>query len=354
LTSQKVTESRSTLGNQHSMRNKLSHMTAVPLLMLLCGGSLVNAIVDSDNYVHHPEAIKFIDEMTSKHQFDRQQLASLFAKAEKKQSILDAIARPAEKTKPWSEYRKIFVNEQRIEQGVEFWKKNAAALKRAETEFGVPAQIIVAILGVETRYGRNIGSYRVVDALSTLAFDYPNRAPFFRSELEHFLLLTREQKKDPLELIGSYAGAMGYGQFMPSSYREFSVDFNGDGFNDIWNNEEDAIGSVANYFKQHGWMSGQPITTMATVKDGFDRTILNEKLEPTRSLTVLESLGYLGEQSFPKDNLATAMELSGDDGMQYWLGLTNFYVITRYNNSQLYAMAVFQLSEIVKQRYQSS
>ena len=314
-------------------------------------------VLGSTTYQSHPEAIKFIDEMVVEHKFDKAALKVLFAKAEKKQSILTAIARPAEKTKAWFEYRKIFVTQKRIQQGVEFWSKNAKTLERAELEFGVPAAIIVSIIGVETRYGRNVGSYRVVDALSTLAFDYPKRSTFFRKELKQFLLLSREQNRQPLELIGSYAGAMGFGQFMPSSYRHYSVDFDGDGFNDIWENRQDAIGSVANYFKQHGWKKDAPITERVNIKGSIDKAlednVINFTGKPVASIAELQTMGFESTVALPPVSKATVLALEQKGGLEYWLALDNFYVITRYNHSQLYAMSVYQLSEEIRQRYQA-
>lgn len=208
---------------------------------------------------------EFIAEMTRDYGFASEQLRDLFKQAERKQAILDAISRPAERVKPWKEYRPIFLTDSRVAQGVDFWRENEAALSRAEAEYGVPAEIIVAIIGVETFYGRNTGSHRVIDALSTLGFDYPPRQPFFRQQLKEFLLLTREEQVDPLTLKGSYAGAMGLPQFMPSSFRAYAVDFDGDGHIDIWNNPTDAIGSAASYFKQHGWAAGEPVVARAKV-----------------------------------------------------------------------------------------
>ncbi len=306
------------------------------------------------NYAVHPKAIQFVDEMVAKHQFDRAALLTIFSRTEKQQSILDAISRPAEKTKPWHEYRKIFINERRVKQGVVFWQAHAELLARAEKEFGVPAAIIVAILGVETRYGQNTGSYQVMDALATLAFDYPKRAKFFRKELEHLLLLTREQNKDALTLKGSYAGAMGYGQFMPSSYRAYSVDFDNDGFNDIWHNAGDAIGSIANYFRRHGWRTGEPVATVATITADFDGSVINNRAKPELSIAQLRQRGFVGTETFADNQLASALSFVNKDGFSYWLALNNFYVITRYNHSHLYAMAVYQLSEKVKARYRKS
>jgi membrane-bound lytic murein transglycosylase B len=208
--------------------------------------------------------------------------------------------------------------------------------------------MVVAIIGVETNYGRNMGSFQVIDALATLAFDYPPRSPFFRKELENYFLLTREQGKDPLQFKGSYAGAMGYGQFMPSSYRAYAVDFDGDGFIDIWNNTTDAIGSVANYFKRHGWQAGQPVAVRVRVADEFDSSSLNSINRPEASVAEWRKRGFAPIVSLDDAAQASALYLEGVHGDEYWLGLHNFYVITRYNRSHLYAMAAYQLSREIR------
>ncbi|MEM6708301.1 MAG: lytic murein transglycosylase B, partial [Pseudomonadota bacterium] len=243
------------------------------------------------------EAVQaFATELVDEHGFDRAALLETLANARKQQSILDAISRPAEKTLSWHEYRPIFVKDSSITQGLEFWREHADALARAEATYGVPAEYIVAIIGVETRWGRILGRYRVLDALATLAFDYPPRSKFFRKELIEFLLLAREEGRDPASLKGSYAGAMGYGQFIPSSYRAYAVDFDGDGERDIWSNPVDAIGSVANYFKQHGWKGAAPVAVLASMpsaEDAFGRldALANENLKPSKTVAELRGMG---------------------------------------------------------------
>jgi membrane-bound lytic murein transglycosylase B len=302
----------------------------------------------ADNYGVSPAARTVVEELVVEEGFDREQLLQVFAQAERKDSILKAIARPAEKTKPWYEYQAIFLNKKREDEGVEFYAKHRATLARAEREFGVPAQIIVAIIGVETYYGRTVGSYRVIDALSTLAFDYPPRSPFFTSELKHYLILTRDQGMDPTELVGSYAGAMGFGQFMPSSYRSYAIDFDDDGIIDIWKNPVDAIGSVANYFKQHGWRTGDVVVSAAdaaanTPDDIFVKS--RNDLKPEHTVAQLAADGLVAREKLDPQAMATAMKFELKNGYEYWLGLHNFYVITRYNQSAMYAMSVYQLSE---------
>ena len=309
---------------------------------------LLSINVAMADYTQHPEAIKFMDEMKTQHQFTETELMGWMKSAEKKQPILDAIARPAEKAKPWRDYRPIFIQPQRVTAGIEFWQQHEKTLAAAEKKFGVEREIIVAIIGVETGFGKNMGSHRVIDALTTLAFDYPPRAPFFRSELVNYLLLTREQQKDPLAFKGSYAGAMGYGQFMPSSYRNWAVDFDEDGFKDIWNNPVDAIGSVANYFKAHGWKHKNAVVIPATFTGDKAAITFNQMEVPK---TTYKSWKQKGLKAHQKTSLVLpllAIEFDGAEGLEYWLGLHNFYVITRYNRSPMYAMAVYQLSQDIK------
>ncbi len=310
------------------------------LLLLLASGSLL-----ASGYADHPAAQAVINELVEEEGLDRASLQAVLGEAQRQESILKAIARPAEKTKPWYDYREIFVTDKRERQGIEFYREHRDTLRRAEQESGVPAEIIVAIIGVETYYGRITGSYRVIDALATLAFDYPKRSTFFTSELKHYLILTNEQGVDPLLNKGSYAGAMGYGQFMPSSYRHYAVDFDDDGLTDIWKNPVDAIGSVANYFSSHGWRPDNPVITAAVLSDEANTEWFNDGLKPKHTLGEFAGQGITPYRDLPPDALATGVRLEGDAGMEYWLGLHNFYVITRYNHSAMYAMSVYQLSQ---------
>lgn len=304
------------------------------------------------DYDKNPQARAFADEMATQHGFKREEVLQVLSKAERQQSILDAIARPAEKAKPWKDYRKLFVTPDRIQQGTAFWREHAATLARAEKEFGVPPQIVVAILGVETRYGRNMGSYRVLDALTTLGFDYPPRAEFFRNQLVEFFLMTREQKLVPEKVLGSYAGAMGYGQFMPSSFRKFAVDFDGDGHIDVINDIDDAIGSIANYLKGHGWQRGAPIVVRATVKEPLAAGLLRDTLEPVTPLADYRRQNVQPASALPDSLNAALFMVEAEAGSEYWLALNNFYVITRYNRSQMYALAAVQLSEEIAASWQ--
>ena len=312
---------------------------------------LVGQVQAAGEYQGAPRVAEFIGEMTRDYGFAGEQLSALFDQVERKQAILDAISRPAEKVKPWKDYRPIFITEARISKGVDFWNKHAEALARAEQEYGVPAQVIVAIIGVETFYGGNSGNWRVLDALSTLCFDYPPRAEFFCQQLREFLILAREQQIDPLTVKGSYAGAMGLPQFMPGSFRAYAVDFDGDGHIDIWNNPVDAIGSVASYFQRHGWVSGEPVVSRAQVKGEQADSGLTEGLDPVKNVGQLRALGWSSADVLRDDIPVTAFRFDGAEGPEYWMGLPNFFVITRYNRSAMYAMAVHQLSgELVAKR----
>jgi len=320
------------------------------LSLFLCGG--VQADISKRKSVK-----RFINEMVKKEKFDKKELVSLFKKIKIRKNILKAIKRPAE-GKPWYKYRKIFLTEERIQGGVEFWKENEQALQRVQEDYGVPAEIIIAIIGVETKYGRHKGGFHAAEALATLAFGYPRRGTFFKKELKELLLWSRDEGMDPYSIMGSYAGALGEPQFMPSNVRKYAVDYDGDKKHDLINNSVDAIASVANYFKKHGWVTGGPITLEARVKGSSYRKVVKKGIRPRSTVKHLAKLGIKPKQELSKQELAalqnekTALiELKQKKGSDHWLGLTNFYVITRYNHSQHYAMAVYQLSqEIVKER----
>jgi membrane-bound lytic murein transglycosylase B len=295
----------------------------------------------------------FVDRMVDKHGFARREVEGVLAEVVFQQSIIDAISRPAEKALPWRDYRKIFLTDARITQGVAFWAENEAVLAQASERFKVEPQVIVAIIGVETSYGRNTGRYRVLDALGTLAFGYPPRSEFFTSELEQFLLLTREQQIDRRAVLGSYAGAMGYGQFISSSYRNFAVDFSGDGRVDIIGNVHDAIGSVANYFQRHGWAAGQPVILPITAPASAFTALANSGTEPKETLGELSSRALTAGALRPDEKVAL-FRFDGEQGEEYWAGLQNFHVITRYNRSPMYALAVWQLAQAVQAARQAA
>lgn len=290
----------------------------------------------------------FIEEMVRDQGLERDQLQKLFSEAQKRQDILDLIARPAERVLEWHEYREIFVTTQRINAGKKFMEQYADALQRAEQEYGVSPEIITSIIGVETFYGRNKGRHRVIDALSTLTFDYPPRAPFFRRQLIEFLNLSNRHGLNPRVPMGSYAGAMGYPQFIPTSYRDFAVDFDGDGFADIWTNPVDAIGSVGSYFKAHGWQSGQPVVMTAQLKNASELPELRINRFNLQPLADLQAAGIVPEKKLPPETKVLPMAFALKDGELHLLGLQNFYVITRYNHSRMYALAVTELAEALR------
>ena len=302
------------------------------------------------DYTDRPEVLAFISELTVGDGFDQAELLQAFEEASYQQSIIDAISRPAERVMTWATYQDIFLTKARVEQGKAFEQQYRDSFDRAEAQWGVDRWIILAILGVETSYGRNKGRYRVIDALSTLAFDYPPRSGFFRKELRELFLLAREQQKPVTGLLGSYAGAMGYGQFIPSSYRAYAVDFNDDAFIDIWNEPVDAIASIANYLAVHGWQRNGPILAPMTSKTALPLEFFNQQLKPSLSAQKLTEVGITVDEPLlagPALKVAP-LRYEGKDGAETWLGFQNFYSITRYNRSRLYAMAVFQLSERLK------
>lgn len=286
----------------------------------------------------------FIDEMVEKHQFKRDDLVQIFQRAQHRQAVLDAISAPAT-AKPWPEYRANFVNARRIRDGLKFWQSHADALQRAEVQYGVPQEIIVAVIGVETLYGRNSGRYNTLDALTTLAFEFPRRADFFRGELEQYLLLAREQDFDLSSVQGSYAGALGIPQFMPGSYRRHAVDFSGDGKTDLLHDPLDAIGSVANYLKQYGWLSGQMLAERAYISE--DKCA--GSLAQFREVADWSEAGVKLDNQVSADMIARLIDFTVPDGKEFWLVFNNFDVITRYNNSDYYAMSVLQLAAALRE-----
>jgi len=313
-------------------------------------------LILSFNIQASPEELQqqFIDLMVNEHQFDRKAVETTLAKASKKEAILQSIAKPWE-AKPWHQYYPIFLTEKRLTKGLAFWQTHQETLARAELETGVPAEIIVAIIGVETFYGTYLGKHSVLDALVTLGFHYPPRAKFFRSELAQLFLLAKEENFDITELKGSYAGAMGWGQFISSSYRYYAVDFDGDGVRDLLNNPVDAIGSVANYFKKHHWKANNDIAFKAQVTGTQYSALLSKSLKYSNQWSQLQDAGVsIAAPNLSKDMSVKLFEFEQKDNKEYWVGLPNFYVITRYNHSSLYAMAVFQFSQQLKQGFNTT
>lgn len=325
----------------------------------LLGLGFATSHATANDYSSRPEGKTLIQELVAEG-LDEQHVRQMLDSATRQDKILEAIAKPAERTLTWGEYRKIFIQDSRIEQGLAFWRENRALLERAEKEYGVPAEIIVAIVGVETRYGRHKGTWRAVDALATLGFDYPPRADFFRRELKELLLLEREAGINASEVVGSYAGALGMPQFIPSSYRAYAVDFNNDGKIDLINDVADVIGSVAHYFRAHRWQTGLPVAARAQVEGTEYPAIFGTSYELALTLGEARAKGatplscddnaYRYCYDLPAETRVAALELDGEQGSEFWLTTHNFYVITRYNRSRLYAMAVLQLSREIADR----
>jgi len=314
-------------------------------ILILCSIlSTANAETNQDNFAERPDVKIFINKMVKKHHFNQAELITIFDNVKVRPAVMRSIKAPLE-LKAWSSYQMLFVTEWRIRQGVDFWNKYEEALQRAEKIYGVPASIIVATIGVETKYGRNTGNYRVIDALTNISFSDSPRSAFFRSELEEFLLMTREQHLNPLKVMGSYAGAIGQPQFMPSSFRYYAVNFSGNKQIDLSHNELDVIGSIANYYKQHGWQTNQPIIIPALLKN--NKYQFMSQIKNMRAFSQLDLAKYgikINGRIFSDDQKIKLIEMQGYYGKEYWLGFHNFDVIKRYNPSNQYAMAVFQLS----------
>jgi membrane-bound lytic murein transglycosylase B len=316
-------------------------------LLLVCAPALAQG-----SYVGRADVEAFVRELAQRHGLVESELKRVFAKAQRLDPVLEAIARPAERVRSWDEYRALMLTERRIAEGVGFWKKYPRTLERAEKKYGVPPEVVVAIIGVETFYGRNTGNWRVVDALATLAFDYPPRAGFFRSELEQYLLMAREAGLDVFSVRGSYAGAIGIPQFMPSSARRYAVDFDGNGRIDLQKSRTDAIGSVANFLKVHGWQRDADVAVAARVSGEAWRGFSSGRFEPKHSLSELRQGGVEFDSPEPAGATGVLIELAnGERPSEFRVGLRNFYVITRYNRSALYAAAVTDLSKALRKAY---
>ncbi|NKC00073.1 MAG: lytic murein transglycosylase B [Pseudomonadales bacterium] len=308
------------------------------------------AAAEGGNYGVRSDVAEYVQSVATEHGFSADELKALLSAVEFRSDIIERISKPAEKVWTWGRYKRHLVDEQRIAEGAVFWAEHAQTIERAAQTFAVAPEIIVAILGIETRYGRITGTYPVLESLMTLGFDYPPRAAFFRKELTEFLVLAREEGKDPTTVTGSYAGAMGYGQFISSSYRHYAVDFDDDGVRDIWANPVDAIGSIANYFHRHRWQGEQPRAVQVELERPIDSVYLDNGLDQTLTVADYAKLG-VRINGLPESLPAKLYEVIGDDGPEYWLALHDFYVITRYNRSHLYALAVHHLADLIKARY---
>lgn len=317
------------------------------VMLLLLSSTFINISYADAKLVARPDVQQFIQFMVKKYGFKKQDLVALFTAVKIRPQVMKHINKPLEK-ESWHTYQMLFVNEWRIEHGVKFWNKYEAVLRKAEQTYGVPAAIIVATIGIETKYGQRTGEYRVIDSLSNIAFSDSKRAPFFRTELAQFLLLAREEHLDPLKVMGSYAGAIGQPQFMPSSYRYYAVNFSGSGKTDLMHNEVDVIGSIANYYKKHGWKTHDPVAVPALmIGDRYGYLMRNGKITQPFTIAELARYGMVPKYKLPSndDNLKVkVIELQNRYNKEYWLGFHNFSVIKRYNSSDLYAMAVYQLS----------
>ena len=326
----------------------LKHALA-PLLFAVLA-SVASAAPSTPTFADDPAALEFARDLEQRHGFHADELISQFAQTRPNATVLKLIKPPASPLqRSWERYRPRFLNDRRIDGGVRFWQENGGQLAKASALYGVPEEIIVAIIGVETEYGRNMGGFRVFEALATLAFKYPPRAEFFRTELEQFLLLARENNLDPLAVKGSFAGAIGIPQFMPGSQRRYAVDFDGDQRVDLGNSVDDAIGSVASFLEQHGWQAGQPVAVPAMTSGAPDEALLQAGIRPSLKAAELADKG-IHARIDPQATVALIDLISPGRDTEYWLGFENFYVITRYNRSSFYAMSVFQLAEEIRAR----
>jgi len=310
-------------------------------------------ITDGD-YRGRADVGEFIERLAGQTDYTEQELADLFSTVKKQGHLFAQLDKPAEKVLDWYQYRPIFIKDRRIELGVKFWREHRELLSRVSEKYGVPPEIIVAIIGVETFYGNHKGNDPVFDSLVTLAFDYPPRAAFFSVELREFLLLVKEQGFDARELRGSYAGAMGMPQFISSSYRAYAVDFDGDGQVNLFDSVADIAGSVANYFARHGWERGGKVARPLDLGDGHSVSTFEPGVKPEYRWGDLKRAGLSSQFEIGEDTPVALIELGQRDHSEYWAGFQNFYVITRYNHSELYAMAVYQLAKLISHQYKKT
>lgn len=315
--------------------------------------SLIVSYAHGGTVAQDPKIKALIKELVTDHDYEQETLDHIFSKVELQPRVIELITRPAESL-PWQRYRKIFISEYRMDKGVEFWKENKSILRRAEKKYGVPASVIVAIIGVETSYGSNLGGFAVIEALSTLALQYPRRSEFFTAELKKFLLLVRDENLDPFKIKGSYAGAIGIPQFMPSSYGAYAVDFSADGKRDLVLDVQDAIGSVANYLYRHKWAKGGPIVDNVNYSGAPLTQFQTRNYKPVAALADIRKTGASVDGGHAGNTKASLINLAADsEDPEYRAAFRNFYVITKYNRSLWYAMAVYELSEGIADRFYS-
>lgn len=336
-------------------------VSAIGLTSILCFAHAANDVdlllsstkpTEKLTFNQRPDVQVFIKKMSEQYAIEESVLNSLFSRVELKPSIINIFDRPPT-SRPWYQYKPSFINATRIKNGVAFWKKYPDLLAQAHRKYGVPEEIIVAILGAETNYGQNMGTFRTIDVLSTVAFDYPRRAEYFKGELEQFILLAQEEGRNPLTLKSSFAGAMGWPQFMPSSFRKYGIDFDADGKRDVWTDPADVIGSVAYYFNQFGWQDGQATALRATVTGDKYQALLADKFNLKYTIAELREMGVVSATYVPDDTKALLFPLETEAGIEYWLGLQNFYAITRYNKSTLYAMSIHLLAQDIRKAYEA-
>ncbi len=314
------------------------------LLMTLSIGSYADEAL-----IHRKDVQHFINALVKHDHFSRSELIAALKNAQYQPQVIESMEKPYEQ-KTWDVYKALFLTPKRVQEGVQFWQANADTLARAEKEYGVPAEMIVAILGIETQYGKRQGEYKVLDALTTLAFYYPKRANYFTRELEEYFLLCREHHVSPTQYIGSYAGAIGQPQFMPSSYRHFAVDFAGHGQRDLVNDNKDSIGSVANYFHQHGWVSNASVAQPAQIAGAKPEALVVNGKHADYTYNRLITSGVIPVSRIPNHpNQVGLIELITNKGSEYWMAYPNFYVITRYNSSPQYALAAYLLAQQLRE-----
>ncbi|UXP31229.1 lytic murein transglycosylase B [Reichenbachiella agarivorans] len=321
-------------------------MQFIPRIFTILAFLLVS--ISSLAQINQTDVDDFVRIYASQNHLALEDIEAIVSKATFQPSIIDKMTKPAEQTMTWTRYRGLFLTDARIDEGIKFWAANETTLRQVSKQTGVSEEVILGIIGVETFFGTRAGSYSVLDALYTLAFGYPKRSAFFKAELGKFLELCTRENLDPLSIKGSYAGAMGYCQFMPSSYLAYAKNFDQQGSTDLMNNVDDAIASVANYIQVHRWQPGKPVVTKAIVTDSAKLPLAKQSVKPSESIKTYQNMGFQTADGSSTNEQVTLQEFVLDEGSEYWFGFNNFYVITRYNHSPLYALAVYQLGEAIK------